>query len=109
MSVELNAKEKARLCGLYLSKFGRAGLERAGFQSFTEAFRDWGRLLHVKPSTMQNHRDWFDAHFPNHRRGWWQAPLPPAHKKVYEQFKDHDIEKLFSIIAGFTGQEQRSK
>jgi len=98
MPGELNAKEKAIVCGLYLSKFDREGLTRAGFQYFNEAIRAWGRLLNIAPGTIRNHRDYFDAHFPNHRKGWRKVPLPPAQKKVYEQFKDHTIDELSAMI-----------
>lgn len=96
--MNLSAKEKAIVCGLYLSKFDREGVKRMGFKSISETFRAWGRLLKISPGTIRNHRDFFDAHFPNHRKGWWQAPLPSAQKKMFEKFKDHTIEELSEIL-----------
>ena len=99
--MNLSAKEKAIVCGLYLSKFDREGVKRMGFKSISETFRAWGRLLKISPGTIRNHRDFFDAHFPNHRKGWWQAPLPSAQKKMFEKFKDHTIEELSEILGGW--------
>lgn len=99
----MTQREKAILCGLFLSRCDTAGLERLGFASFKEAYNILGLAIGVKPASIKNYRDELDPLFPNKRRGWHGRPLRPHCEKVYETYKSHEVDELVSLIARFTG------
>jgi hypothetical protein len=63
-------REKAILCGLYLSKFDKGRLVSLGFSTFAEAYDVLGFALNSKPASIKNYRDEMDPYFPNDRQGW---------------------------------------
>lgn len=56
----LSVREKLILAGLYLSKYDKQGLDKLGFEGFTEAFNVIGFALASKPTSINNYRDEFD-------------------------------------------------
>lgn len=101
--MKLNTREKAILCGLYLSKFDEEGLNLMGFSSFKEAYNVLGFSLGVKPASIKNYRDELDPLFPNARKGWADRPLRPHCKQVYDDFNDYSVHQLLSLIVSVTG------
>lgn len=101
--MDLTTRDKAILCGLFLSKCNYEGTKRLGFSSFKEAFNILGLAIGVKPSSIKNYRDELDPLFPNSRQGWHGRPLRGHCEKIYSLYKDFEIEELISLIAQFTG------
>jgi len=100
--MKLDLREKAILCGLYLSKFDEKGLNLMGFSSFKEAYNVLGFSLGVKPTSIKNYRDELDPLFPNARRGWVNRPLRTHCRQVYENFNDYSVNQLFALIVSIT-------
>jgi len=101
--MKLDTREKAILCGLYLSKFDEKGLGLMGFSSFNEAYNVLGFSLGVKPASIKNYRDELDPLFPNARRGWADRPLRSHCKQIYDNFNGYSINQLLSLIVSVTG------
>jgi hypothetical protein len=53
-----SAREKVILAGLFLSKYDSAGLQKLGFENFTEAFNVIGYALGARPASIKNYRDY---------------------------------------------------
>lgn len=101
--MNLPLRDKAIICGLFLAKFDREGLQRLGFSSFNEAFNVLGLAVGTKPASIKNYRDELDAVFPNSRRGWHQRPLRSHCAKIYDEYHRSDIDDLLSIVAHLAG------
>ena len=56
----MDIKPEYIIC-LYLAKFSPRSYENLNFSSWTECFNVLADRLGVKPSTLKNHRDTFDA------------------------------------------------
>jgi hypothetical protein len=67
-------RERTILVGLFLSKFDSLGLEKLGFDTFTEAFNVLGYAIGSPPGSIKNYRDEFDPLFSNQRKGWHKRP-----------------------------------
>jgi hypothetical protein len=102
-TAELSKRDVAILSGLYLSRFDAAGLEKLGLTSFREAYNVLGFALGLKPATIKNYRDELDPLFPNTRKGWHGRPLRSHCEKIFEQFRNADLEQIISILAQHTG------
>ncbi len=102
-SMDINKRQQAIFCGLFLSQYNRLGLERLGFNSFKEAFNVLGFSIGIKPASIKNYRDEFDPLFPNNRTGWDKRPMRQNCVQAYEEYKGHSIEKMLSMIVQFTG------
>lgn len=100
---QLATREKAILCGLFLSRWNRDGLRRLGFASFQEAFNVLGFAIGAKPSSIKNYRDELDPLFPNARQGWHGRPLRRHCERIYERFKDCCIDEMIAAISRITG------
>ena len=86
--------EKVLIVALYLSKFGHLQLD-IGNQ--TETFKELGRILDVKPSTLRNYRDRFDRYVDNHRQGW-DAELPQKYQQILDNYKNASESELRRIL-----------
>lgn len=95
--------EKAILVGLYLSKYDSLGLKNLGFESFTEAFNVLGYAVGVPPGSIKNYRDEFDPMFDNPRRGWHKRSRRENCLKVFEEYKNLDLELFIGLIKSFGG------
>jgi hypothetical protein len=109
--MELNAqqiptREKLILTGLYLSKYDSLGLKRLGFDNFTEAFNVVGYAMGSRPASIKNYRDEFDPLFPNRRRGWHKRLTRKYCLKVFEEYKDLDIDVFTGLIKSFFGYDE---
>lgn len=98
----LSTREKAVVCGLFLSKFDKDGLALLGFTSFSEAFNVLGISLGVRPASIKNYRDEFDPYFPNARKGWHNRPLREYCGSILDAFRETDLYPLASIVARIT-------
>jgi hypothetical protein len=106
MAVVLNSqriatREKLILAGLYLSKYDSLGLKKLGFESFTEAFNVIGYAMGSQPGSIKNYRDEFDPLFPNRRKGWHKRPTRKYCLKVFEQYKNLDLESFTDLVKSF--------
>ncbi len=99
-------REKLILAGLYLSRFDKAGLDKLGFEGFTEAFNVIGYALGSKPASVKNYRDEFDPLVPNPRKGWRNRPIRAYCLQVYEQYRDLDFESFTDLVKSFVEPHQ---
>jgi hypothetical protein len=91
------------LAGLFLAEFDAVGLQRLGFRSFAEAYNVIGYALGSQPASIKNYRDEFDPLFPNRRKGWHKRPIRDYCQRVFEEYKDLDIELFSGLIRSFVG------
>lgn len=98
----LTIREKAIICGLFLSKFDSEGLTKLGFTTFKEAFNVLGLAIHSKPASIKNYRDELDPLFPNARRGWHKRELRGHCQKIYEIYRDYDLEDMAFLVSNIT-------
>ena len=91
------------MAGLYLSKYDALGLKRLGFESFTEAFNVIGYAMGSRPASIKNYRDEFDPLFPNRRKGWHKRPIRDYCRKVFEDYKNLDLESFTGLVTSFVG------
>jgi hypothetical protein len=101
--MNLSLREKAIICGMFLSKFDSKGLAALGFETFKEAFNVLGLALNVKPASIKNYRDELDPLFPNIRQGWHKRKLREHCQKVYDTFRNYDLEEMASLVSNLTG------
>jgi hypothetical protein len=102
------AREKLILAGLFFSKYDLAGLRKLGFESFLEAFNVIGYALGAKPASIKNYRDEFDPLFPNRRKGWHKRDTRDYCLKVFDQYKDLDLEAFSGLVRSFVGYDENS-
>jgi hypothetical protein len=105
---QITRREKLILAGLYLSKYDSIGLKKLGFDNFIEAFNVIGYALGSKPMSIKNYRDEFDPLFPNKRKGWHKRPIRDYCRKVYEAYKDLDLETFTSLVKSFSGYDENA-
>jgi hypothetical protein len=103
---QIATREKLILTGLYFSKYDSVGLKKLGFGNFTEAFNAIGFALGAKPSTIKNYRDEFDPLFPNMRQGWHKRPIRHYCRRVFEEYKELDLEIFSGLIRSFVGYDE---
>lgn len=101
--INLTSREKAIVCGLFLSKFDSEGLAVLGFSSFKEAFNVLGLAINAKSASIKNYRDELDPLFPNSRQGWHKRKLREHCKKIYETFGSYDLNDMASLVSSLTG------
>lgn len=83
----METKQKlALIIAFYFSKYDRKAVEDLGFKSFSEAFREIGRILDVKPASIKQMREQFDPYHENTRVGWYQRPLSRSRRDVMNQY-----------------------
>src|ERR1700676_2760847 len=107
-SQRIAAREKLILVALYLSKYDSLGLKRLGFDSFVEAFNVIGYALGSKPASIKNYRDEFDPLFPNRRQGWHKRSIREYCLRVFEQYKNLDLESFTALIESFVGYDENT-
>lgn len=103
---KLDSRERSILCGLFLSKFDRAGLELLGFDSFSEAFQVLGYGLGAKPASIKNYRDELDPVLSTTRTGWNQRPMREHCRVMLSQYGDFSMQELASIIRSIAMTEE---
>lgn len=99
----ISVRERLILSGLYLSKYGSAGLRELGFRGFTEAFNVIGYALGARPASIKNYRDEFDPLFPNRRKGWHKRPIRAYCLKVFEEYQALDFDLFTGLVKSFVG------
>lgn len=92
-------RDKQIAAGLFLSRFDREGLEKLGFQGFSEAFNAIGYSLGGKPASIKNYRDEFDPYFSNPRKGWHKRPLREHCEIVREKFSHYSLDDFASFVS----------
>ncbi len=99
-------RENLILAGLYLSKYDSRGLKKLGFESFKEAFNVIGIAMGSQPGSIKNYRDEFDPLFPNRRKGWHKRPTREYCLKVFEKYKDLNLETFTGLVKSFVGYDE---
>jgi hypothetical protein len=105
-SQRIATREKLILVGLYLSKYDTLGLKRLGFESFVEAFNVIGYAMGSRPASIKNYRDEFDPLFPNRRKGWHKRRIREYCLKVFEEYKELDLESFTGLVKSFVGYDE---
>src|SRR3984885_11438294 len=100
---KVGVREQLILVGLYLSKYDSLGLKRLGFDSFVEAFNVFGYAMGSRPASIKNYRDEFDPYFPNKRKGWHKRKTREYCLKVFEEYKNLDLESFTGLVESFVG------
>ncbi len=94
-------RKLALIISYYLSKFDQKAVENLGYKNFTDAFKNIGEILDLKPNTIKNMREQFDPLHPNKRVGWYQRDLSPSRLEVvkkYENFSEQDLRNVVKDI-----------
>ena len=91
----------ALIAAYCLSRDDRQGVHALGYSNFNEAYRHIGECLGVKPNTIKNMRDEFDAVHSNDRAGWHQRPLRPSRAVVISMFEGIAPATLAGIVRDF--------
>jgi hypothetical protein len=91
-------RERAMMAALYLARFEHQAL-RLGNQG--ETVDRIAAALSTKSATLRNYRDYFDAHVPSPRRGWWQYPLPPGLSAILARFGATPEPELRAMVLRF--------
>ena len=78
-------------------------MSRLGLDSFVEAFNVIGYALGSRPASIKNYRDEFDPMFLNPRKGWHKRGIRDYCRKVFEEYKDLDIDSFCGLIQSFVG------
>lgn len=107
-SQRIATREKLILVGLYLSKYDSLGLKKLGFESFVEAFNVIGYAMGSRPASIKNYRDEFDPLFPNRRKGWHKRPIRQYCLKVFEEYKELDLESFTGLVKSFVGYDENA-
>src|SRR5579864_274979 len=107
-SQQIAKREKLILIGLYLSKYDSLGLKQLGLESFVEAFNVIGYALGSRPASIKNYRDEFDPLFPNRRKGWHKRPIRDYCLKVFENYKNLDMESFTGLVRSFVGYDENA-
>jgi hypothetical protein len=107
-SQRITTREQLILAGLYLSKYDSLGLKKLGFESFAEAFNVIGYAMGSRPASIKNYRDEFDPLFPNRRKGWHKRPVRDYCLKVFERYKNFDLESFTGLVRSFVGYDENA-
>ena len=105
----MTTREKLILAGLYLSKFDSLGLKSLGLDSFTEAFNVIGYAMGSRPASIKNYRDEFDPLFPNRRQGWHKRPIRDYCLKVFEEYRNLDLESFTGVVKSLTACDESAE
>jgi hypothetical protein len=91
---------------MYLSKYDALGLKTLGFETFKEAYNAIGYAMGSRPASIKNYRDEFDPLFSNRRKGWHNRPTRGYCLKVFQKYKDLDIESFSGLVKSFVGYDE---
>lgn len=95
----IETKQKlALVIAFYFSKYDRKAVQNLDFKNFSEAFRDIGKILDVKPASIKQMREQFDPYHENTRVGWYQRPLTRSRQDVMNQYGGLSEAALREII-----------
>lgn len=99
----MTKRNRAVLCGLFLSKWDQQGLRTLGFSTFAEAYNILGLAFGVRPLSVKNYRDEFDPVLSKVRKGRHKRPMRSYCELIYEKYKNYEMEEVVAIIGKFTG------
>lgn len=94
----MEARKKAMLVGMYLSKFDREGMRLLGFRTFNEACNVMGTALAIAPGSIKNYRDEFDSALSPLRKGWRNRPMRPACKALLDVYGDKELPEFMELL-----------
>lgn len=97
----MNKEDGSLTIAYYLSRCNTRAVKNLGYSTFREAFDDLSILLQEKPATIKNKRDEFDPYFDNGRAGWYQRPMSPSRRRIFEKYKDISDEDLEEIVFNY--------
>jgi hypothetical protein len=98
-SAKILIKTNAIIVAYAMSRLDDRFLQKFGFRSWKQAFRETGERLGVRPASMKNLRDEFDPVHANARRGWHKRPLRKNRQRVLGEFCDASDEAVLDIVA----------
>jgi 5-methylcytosine-specific restriction protein A len=83
----------------YLSRFDKEAYKSLGYVNKKETHLTLDLILNSKAgfATIRNHRDMFDSHFPNMRKGWRES-LRPFHQEIYDGFANYSEQEVYTIV-----------
>jgi len=90
--------KKMMLAGMFLSKFGDAGLRTLGFRTWTEAYNSLAFAIGGKPSSVKLYRQEYDPYFPNGRQGWHRREIRPTRLALKEEFGQLGLEEFAQLV-----------
>jgi len=97
---QLKVRDRAILCGLFLSKFDQAAVQALDFASRVEAFNIMGHSVGVAPASIKNYRDEFDPVFPNERVGRTGRPMREHCRLLLERFGELEFNEMRALVVG---------
>jgi hypothetical protein len=100
---QFTPRDKAILCGLFLSKYDNKALNTLGFTTFKEAYNVLGISIESKPASIKNYRDEFDPFFPNDRMGWHKREIRDYCAKLMNKYSNYDCSSLAGLIMQIVG------
>lgn len=100
---QIDPRTRQILAGLFLSKFDAQGLDKLGFDGFTEAFNALGYGLGGRPASIKNYRDEFDPLFPNPRQGWRHRKRRDYCMKIEAAYRSLQMSEFAALVSGFVG------
>lgn len=100
---QLTERDKGIVCGLFLAKWDRVGLARLSFKTFKEAYNVLGYALGIAPNSIKAYRDDMDPYFSNKRIGRRNREIRQYVERIYDEYKEHELDEFASMIAKFTG------
>lgn len=104
---EQEKRLQAYITALYLSKCGtnpcfsectKTALKELQCKTWNQAYTKIGQILGYEKASIKNYRDYFDAFFPNERKGWTTESTPQSLINIYKQFGNFDCEYLSTIV-----------
>ncbi|MDD5079749.1 MAG: DUF3883 domain-containing protein [Candidatus Omnitrophica bacterium] len=98
--------ELSLIIAYYISRYDRAGIRNLGYATFVGAYRDIGKRLGIKASSISNMRDEFDPIHDNNRVGWYQRPMSPSRCRIVEMFSSISEPTLRDIVRDVIKGEQ---
>jgi hypothetical protein len=100
---QLSERDKGIVCGFYLSKWDRVGLDRLSFKTFKEAYNVLGYALGIAPNSIKAYRDEIDPYVSDKRIGRKNREMRQYIERIYDEYKGHELDEIASMIAKFTG------
>lgn len=91
-------RDTALIVALFLSKYDEEALHHLEFATYTEAWNTLGVLLSIKPASIKNYRDEFDAILSTKRKGWYQREPRAGISEYVEKYGHVSFNDLLRII-----------
>lgn len=91
-------RDTALIIALFLSKYDEEALHHLEFVKYTEAWNTLGVLLSIKPASIKNYRDEFDAILSTKRKGWHQREPRAGISEYIDKYGHLSFNDLLRIV-----------